>query len=69
MIIESITQTTSKTIHVINFNEKKLIRLGRGNDSEVKIADISVSRTHSMIKYHNGCIYVEDYNSKFGTLF
>jgi len=27
MIIESVTNTTSKTIHVINFNAKKKVRV------------------------------------------
>jgi E3 ubiquitin-protein ligase DOA10 len=30
MIIESVTNTTSKTIHVINFNQRKKIKVGRG---------------------------------------
>jgi hypothetical protein len=31
MIIESVTNTTSKTIHVINFNEKRKIKVVRIN--------------------------------------
>lgn len=30
MIIESVTNTTSKTIHVINFNQRRKIKVGRG---------------------------------------
>ena len=29
MIIESVTQTTSKTIHVINFDARESIKVGR----------------------------------------
>ena len=29
MIIESVTQTTSKTIHVINFDARKSVKVGR----------------------------------------
>jgi hypothetical protein len=34
----------------------------------MKIADISVSRTHSFVRIQNGKICVEDNGSKFGTL-
>ena len=34
----------------------------------MKIADISVSRTHSFFKLVNGKMVVEDNGSKFGTL-
>ncbi len=30
MIIESVTNTTSKTIHIVNFNQIKKLRVGRG---------------------------------------
>jgi len=47
---------------------KNNIRLGRGHDSDIRITDISVSRCHSLIKLDKGNFYVEDNNSKFGTL-
>lgn len=34
----------------------------------MKITDISVSRCHAFIKLKNGKFYLEDHNSKFGTL-
>jgi len=34
----------------------------------MKIADISVSRTHSFFKIQDNKLYVEDNGSKFGTL-
>jgi pSer/pThr/pTyr-binding forkhead associated (FHA) protein len=34
----------------------------------MKIADISVSRVHSLIKIKNGQLIIEDNGSKFGTL-
>ena len=49
MIIESVTQTTSKTIHVINFDARKSVKVGRAQVAEVRITDISVSRHHSNI--------------------
>lgn len=50
MIIHSVTNTTSLTIHVVNFTEKKKIKVGRGQNAEVRITDISVSRIHSFIR-------------------
>lgn len=34
----------------------------------MKITDISVSRNHAQLKFHKGKLYLEDLNSKFGTL-
>ena len=42
--------------------------MGRGHESEVRVNDISVSRTHAIIKYQPDGIYIEDNRSKFGTL-
>jgi len=42
--------------------------MGRGSDSDVRISDISVSRCHALIKYEKDGFYLEDNNSKFGTL-
>jgi len=42
--------------------------LGRGHESDVRISDISVSRCHANIRYADGKFYLEDNNSKFGTL-
>ena len=55
-------------IHVISLANKNAIKLGRGHDVDIRITDISVSRFHSMIKYYKGNFYIEDNNSKFGTL-
>ena len=47
---------------------KREFTLGRGHDSDLRIADISVSRTHADIKYENGIFKIQDKISKFGTL-
>jgi pSer/pThr/pTyr-binding forkhead associated (FHA) protein len=45
------------------------IKMGRGHDADVRVTDISVSRLHAMIKKsQKGYFYVEDNNSKFGSL-
>jgi pSer/pThr/pTyr-binding forkhead associated (FHA) protein len=69
MVIESITSTTSKTIHVMNFDASPLIKVGRAQVAEVRITDISVSRHHSTLKLcRDGSISLNDNYSKFGTL-
>lgn len=56
-------------LHVIKFNsQKKKISIGRGNDWETKIVDISVSRHHAQIKKEKDGFWMVDSNSKFGTL-
>ena len=43
--------------------------MGRGHESQVRVNDISVSRTHALIKYRKDQgIYLADNKSKFGTL-
>ena len=42
--------------------------MGRGHDSEVRVNDISVSRTHAIINYKPQGIFIQDNRSKFGTL-
>ena len=69
MIIESVTQTTSKTIHVINFDARKSVKVGRAQVAEVRITDISVSRHHSNLTLNDdGTVSLTDNYSKFGTL-
>lgn len=49
MILESINSMPAKVVHVfdLRFNE---FSLGRSVDNDVKISDVSVSRTHAYIK-------------------
>ena len=42
--------------------------LGRGHESDVRISDISVSRTHAKISFKDKRFILEDTGSKFGTL-
>ena len=57
-----------QTIHLIPLQNKNNVRLGRGHDSDVRISDISVSRNHALIRYVRGKLFLEDNESKFGTL-
>jgi len=72
IVLESLNQMKDnnnyKSIHVITLNEGEKILLGRGHDCDVRINDISVSRTHSYIMLNKDKIYLHDFKSKFGTL-
>ena len=57
------------SIHVLMFieNESSFI-LGRGHESDIRITDISVSRSHARIFMKEDKFFMEDLGSKFGTL-
>jgi hypothetical protein len=64
-----------KSIQVITLDEGIRIIMvniyltqGRGHDTDVRINDISVSRTHAIICLINNKIIIKDLKSKFGTL-
>lgn len=61
-------QHSSRGLHVISLADNKLLKLGRGHESDVRIADVSISRCHATIRFHRGHFVLEDHNSKFGTL-
>lgn len=61
-------KNSNKGVHIVGITGNNLITLGRGHDADVRISDISVSRTHATIKFLDGNFIVEDKNSKFGTL-
>jgi len=72
IVLESLNQVKDnnnyKSIHVITLKDNEKTIMGRGHDSDVRINDISVSRTHSCLVLNQGKIYLTDYKSKFGTL-
>ncbi|CEL91624.1 unnamed protein product [Vitrella brassicaformis CCMP3155] len=61
-------QQQNRGLHVISMAEKKILKLGRGHESDVRIADVSISRYHATIRFVNDNFVLEDHNSKFGTL-
>jgi hypothetical protein len=58
----------TKFIFTIHMNDKATIKIGRSNESDVRMSDISISRNHAFIKSIGGYFYLEDNNSKFGSL-
>lgn len=67
MILESINSAPAKVVHVFDLSYD-YFRVGRSVETDMKIADISVSRTHSFLQIRDGKLWVEDNGSKFGTL-
>ena len=67
MILESIKSAPAKVVHVFDLTHDSFM-VGRSIETDMKIADISVSRTHSFFKIKDNKIVVEDNGSKFGTL-
>jgi hypothetical protein len=53
MILESINSMPAKVVHVFDLRYEDF-RVGRSVDTDMKIADISVSRTHSFFKIKDG---------------
>ncbi len=72
IVMESLAleKNSSRTIHVMAFSdEHSQFTMGRGHESQVRVNDISVSRTHALIRYRKDeGIYLSDNKSKFGTL-
>ena len=59
----------SRTMHLLLPNESKtLFKFGRSHESDVRIADVSVSRSHAKIIMTEKGFTIEDNISKFGTL-
>ncbi len=62
-------KTGSRTIHLARpAAEKPAFKLGRGHESDIRVADISVSRLHTVIRCAKDGVFIEDNQSKFGTL-
>jgi hypothetical protein len=71
ILIESLIheKNTSRLIsYIIPSEDKKDFKLGRGHESDMRIGDISVSRLHAVLKCRDDGFYIDDNNSKFGTL-
>ena len=70
LILESLCKdkNSNKGLHIISFYHKNSVKLGRGHDCDLRVTDISVSRIHAQISIIDDSFYLEDHNSKFGTL-
>lgn len=55
-------------LHFISLNDNESGSVGRGHDCDIKISDISVSRSHCKVVFVNSEFFLQDSRSKFGTL-
>ena len=70
MTIEALTldKYKNKYLYVVNLDNDKDIKIGRGHDTNLLLSDISVSRLHCKISKSKNNFFIEDFDSKFGTL-
>ena len=70
VVMEVLGTQHTRSFQIIFFDKKTDLTIGRGHESDIQIADISVSRKHSLICYNSQTdqILLHDTNSKFGTL-
>lgn len=52
----------------MKLNYKPVITIGRGSNSDIRVNDISVSRSHANLRLTPQGLLLEDNGSKFGTL-
>ena len=69
LILETITldEEGNKFLYVISLLNKE-IKIGRGILSDILLSDVSVSRVHCKINIEGNNIFLQDNDSKFGTL-
>ena len=70
IILESLRvgRDKNKYYHVITLDNRDFINIGRANECELSLPEVSVSRFHCLIHKENEELYLEDNTSKFGTL-
>lgn len=66
---ENLFDEQIKIFHVFDFHNLSMLSLGRGHAADAKISDISISRIHWYLQIINNEIWIEDANSKFGSLY
>ena len=66
----SLDKHHNKYLYVVSLdNENSIISVGRSRDSDMEINEVSVSRSHCLLKCDNKKkIFIQDKTSKFGTL-
>lgn len=66
--VATFRKESSKVVYFIKMVDKTVI-LGRGQAANVRLADISISRKHTIFRLSKeNEIYITDESSKFGTL-
>ena len=71
IVIESLILDNKKNkfLYVANLEKENInLRLGRGKDADLLLTDVSISRVHCVLVKEKNKLFLEDNNSKFGTL-
>ena len=70
LTLESLTldRQNNKFIYAISLDKERKIKIGRGHEARVLLSDISVSRIHCIMTIEKNQVFIEDNDSKFGTL-
>jgi hypothetical protein len=68
VVLECRTGSSARgAVHVVPLKDKPL-KIGRGHGSDIRIADVSLSREHALICLDQDKFTLSDGSSKFGTL-
>lgn len=67
LVLESVSDKANNMM-LLQDIEKEGVRIGRGHECEIRVADISVSRSHARIARVGSDYFIFDNKSKFGTL-
>lgn len=59
---------SNNIMYIISSTNRRTTQMGRGHQCDIRMQDISASRTHAAITFKDGAFFIEDSNSKFGTL-
>ena len=59
---------TQKSIYICKTQGKKKIKMGRAQNNDLRVHDISISRNHAEINVNDKKLFIKDQKSKFGTL-
>lgn len=57
-----------RCLHLISAKEGIPLKIGRGHQCQIRLTDISVSRSHAQITFKDDQFFIRDTKSKFGTL-
>jgi hypothetical protein len=58
----------SSGVHIVAIDDGKTISIGRAQEADFRITDISVSRNHASLSFVDEKFVISDKKSKFGTL-
>ena len=70
LTLESLTldKYQNKFIYVVSIEENRKIPIGKHHDCEIVLSDRSIDMVHCFMTINNKQVYLEDNDSKFGTL-